>query len=805
MLVLNDFRQAVRPLFKRPWQSVVIFLILTVGIGMGSAFYSAAEAMFLRPLPFDRENRLVSIEEILKTGNKLMDSAPDLDDVREQSRMLVGVAAYQGTRGTILVNGAPEYAEGMTVDRHFFPLLGVSPRIGRGFTAEDQQDGAPLSIILSYRYWQRRFAGDQTVLGKNIILDKGPCTVIGVMPRSFSFPFLDQMEVDFWLPLRTQYMGRYEHDKYGIARLKDGVSLQQAQAEAALIALRIDKARPEDDFSFHLRIYRGVIVEELRPLLLILGGIMVCLLLVVCINVASLLLVEAVRCRKEVEIRFALGGTRWKIARLFLLRALVLAFAGGIAGAGLAGGLIVLLRNLLPAGFPGVDQITLNISLLGFTILVSLGTGIFFGLWPALAATRKLHKLSLNQASQAAQQSVRGRSMQRSRRRLVVLQLAFSSGFLVVMALLAISFYHLLNVDLGIRLDHRLLVSVTPTDPGLKTEGVLQQFYSHIREQLLAIPGVDAVTVSSDAPLTAHGERDFRMKGMPAPKDSREWMADVETVGANYFEELGMAVLKGRSFTDEDRHGGTPVAIVNEAFAKRFFGKVSPLGKQICIPTGDCPWREIVGIVADARDSRIDGPFEPAYFVPFWQAQPGFLSEAAFTVHTPLAPASVLESIRKEVLLESVSRAGVAGPVTMEEMRSRQLAWPRDRMWFLSVSTLLALFLASMGVYGVIAGDVEQRRREIGIRTALGASPQNIAALFQRQMFFMLIPGLVIGLTGAALIVRSTTSMLFGTTPIDPVAYFGAALVLSVVAAMSTALPVRRALRESTAEVLRAE
>jgi putative ABC transport system permease protein len=805
MLALNDLRQAVRAVFKRPWQSMVILLIVALGIGMSSAFYSAAEAMFLRPLPFDHQNRLVSVEERLETGAGHMESYTDLDDLRQQCKLLDGVAVFQGARGIVIANGQPEFAEGMMVDQYFFPLLRVSPVIGRGFTSDDQQKGAPLSIVLSYTFWQRRFTGDQTILGKAVILDKQPYIVIGIMPPSFSFPFVEQVGVDFWISLRTPNMGPREFDKYGIARLRDGVSLPQAEVEASQVALRIHKSRPTESVVFRLRIYREAIVEELRPLLLILGGIMACFLLVVSINIANLLLVEAVRYRHEVEIRFVLGGTRWKIARLFLLRALVLSFAGGVVGASLAAGLVVLIRNLLPAGFPGVDQIALNIPLLWFTALASLGTGMFFGLWPALAATRRLQKLSLNQASQAERQSVAARSMQGSRKRLVILQLAFSSAFLVVTGLLAMSFYRLLNVDLGFRLDQNMIVSVAPTDPDLRTVETLQQFYSQLQEQLLATPGVDAVTVSSDAPLAAHGDRAFRIMGAPPPRDARAWMAYDETVDANYFRILGIALRKGRTFSDEDRKGGALVAIVNESFAKRFFGEVSPLGKHICVDTGECPWREIVGIVADTRDSRIDSPFEPAYYVPFWQAQAGLLSNATFTMHTRASPTPILASIQKGVLVKVAQSAAVTGPITLEEMRSRQLAWPRQRVWFLAAVNLLALLLAALGVYGVIAGSVEQRRREIGIRTALGASPRSITALFRRQMLFMLVPGLFIGLTGAAIAVRYATGMLFATTPINPIAYCGAALVLSAVAAMATTLPVRRALRVSTAEVLRSE
>lgn len=796
--------QVLRPLLKRPWQSAMIVLVIAVGIGMGSAFYSVGVGLLLRPFPFDPEGRLVDVEQTLQpSGDRLMNSQQNLDELGQQSRTLNGVAVYQTDFGSISVNGQAAFAEGISVDHNFFPLLGVSPALGRGFTADDEQPGAPGTIVLSFIYWQRRFAGDPAVLGKRILLDKQPYIVIGVMPESFYFPFPEMTEEDFWVPLQQSQGARGgNYDKLGIARVKAGATVRQAEAEAALIARNISEIYPQKAFTFRLKNYREEVVEGLRPLLLVLAGIMLCVQIVVCINVASLLLVEALRYRKEVEIRFALGGTRWKIARLFLMRALVLAFTGGIAGAGLAYGIVLLIRRLLPAGFPGAEQVAVNTSLLWITVAVALGTGVLFGIWPAFEATRKLHKISLNQTDHATRQSFATLSMRRSRRSLVVLQLAFSSAFLVVAALLGMSLYSLLNVDLGFRLDHRLLVSAVPTDPVLKDEAALRQFYTHIQEQLAAVPGVDAVTVSSNAPLAAHGARGFRLKEEPAPKDERVWMADAETVSLNYFQVLGMTVRRGRSFAEADSDGGAPVAMVNETFARHFFGSVSPLGKHICIPTGSCQWREIIGIVADAHESRVDGPFEPTFYVPFGQAQPGFLSEAAFIVHTRTAPASVVKPIERT--MRELADAPMA-PITLEEMRSRQLMGSRYSVWFIAMVAVLALSLAAMGVYGVVAGDVEQRRREIGIRTALGATPRDIAALFQRQMLFMLVPGLLLGLGLAAMLVRYTTSLLFGITPINPLAYGTAALVLTTVAVVATALPVRRALREPTAETLRAE
>jgi predicted permease len=784
---------------------LLIVFILAMGIGLGSAFYSVAQVLLLRPLPFSGPDQLMDVEEHLqRDGTRVMTSIENLDEMGKLSSTLEGVAAYKEYSGAVTASGQTEYAEGMKVDHHFFPILRVSPALGRGFNSEDDRYGAPGTIILSYTFWQRRFAGDPQILDRNVLLNGQPYAVIGVMPQLFYFPYLDVSREDFWLPFQESPEARQgNYDKYGIARIKSGATLQEAQTEAAQIGRQISLANPRKDFYFRLRSYREVLVEGFGALLYILAGIIVGVQLVVCVNVASLLLVEALRCRKEVEIRYALGGTRWRIAGLFLLRAVALVFAGGITGAGLAVGFVLLTRRLLPAGFPGTERIALDTSVLGLTILASAGTGVFFGLWPALQVTKKLEDLSLNRAGGAAQSSVAARSLRRSRKLLVMLQLASSSAFLVVAALLGMSLYRLLNVDLGIRLDHRLLVSLAPTGLETKPEA-LQQFLLSAENQLLVVPGVADVTVSSDAPLTGHGERGFRIKDALLPKDMRDWQASAETVATNYFQVLGMTVRQGRPFTDDDRQGGRPVAVVNEAFAKRFFGGESPLGKQICISSDNCPWREIVGIVSNARASRVDGPLEPVCYIPFWQAQPGFLNYATLILRSRIPPSSLVRPVQAK-MQELVPGAVRMGPITLEELRSRQLTGARYRVWFLAIIAILALSLAALGVYGVIAGDVERRRREIGVRIALGASPRQIWGLFQSQMFFLLIPGVLLGLAAANVLVRYATSILFGINPVEPLAYVGTALALSFTAVISTALPVRRALRESTADVLRAE
>ena len=804
MIDAADLAKTVRALKHRPLHTLIIISILAVGVGLGTALFSVSDALLLRPLPFDREGRLMDIQQqLLPSGSRLMNSHNNIDELRERSKLFEGVTAYRGAYGDISINGVSGYAQGMAIDHYFFPLLGVAPALGRGFTADDQMGLDSSPIILSYAFWQNRFAGDQSILGKSILFEKRLRTVVGVMPETFNFPFseLATPEEDFWVPLQDKSSSNADYDEYGLAKLRPELTLKQAQAELAALSPQITQTEAaHEPHLFVLIPYRRVMVSDYIPLLSLFIGIVISVLMVVCINVASLLLVDVMRSRKEIEIRFATGATRWQIAKVFLLRSVVLMGSGGLLGVFFAWTIVVIVRKLLPAELPEVNHIFLNVRLLWCATGVTVLTGMVSGVWPALSAVRKLHSVRLNDTGRPAMVD----SLQRSRSYLVVLQLAFSTTFLVVTGLLGVSLYRLLNVRPGFQIDHRLVVMIRPNDSYFSTEE-LRIFYSRVEMNLLSIPGVESVAASFNAPLGAHSLRDFRIKGLPLPKDPREWMAQDDAVEPAYFQELGIAIGSGRYFNEEDRFGGRLVAIVNESFAKRFFGMTNPLGQQICIPSGnDCLWREIVGIASDARDSRIDALPSPTYFVPFSQAPSELANSAAFVVKTTIDPEAVLLTIQRRPS-GLVAPSFSMGAFTLEAMRSRQMTIPTVRVWFLAGVATVALLLAAMGVYGIIAGSVEQRRQEIGIRVALGAAEQSIAALFARRMLFMLIPGLLVGIAGTLLIERYLASILVATSPFDPVAVLGAAVLVSSVATVATIIPIRRALRVNAAEVLRAQ
>lgn len=796
----TDFLQALRSLWKRPLQSMIVAALVSVGVGGSSALYSVQEPLLWRPASYDPTDRLVDIGQRLEpSGAQLMHWHQNLNALRERTTVLDGVSVYKGSYATLATPSGPKYGQGMAVDQYLFPLLGVSPLFGRSFATSDEQIGAPCTIIFSHQLWRRNFAGDPSSVGSKILLDDKVCTVIGVMPQSFSFPLreLAGADADFWVSLQDNPL-RKDFDKYGIGRIKPGRTLKEAQAEAAILSAHLTPGNTGHEKQLIiLQHYRDVIITQYVPMLHLFAGVVACLLLVVCVNTAGLLLVECMRNRKDFEIRFALGGTQWQITRVFLLRVLALALAGALGGTGLAVLFLRLAPKFLADQLPHPDEIVLNIRILCVAGTAALGAGILSGVWPAMALTRKLTDLSPVASAHGASFP----AMARSRRYLVMLQLAVSTALVTVTGFLGISLYRLVNADSGMQLYNRLALVVKVTDYDALRADALRALFSGIQQQLLSTSGVENVAVSSDVPLGPHANRDFRLRDLFPSTASDEWIAQAREVSPNYFRTLGIPMRLGRSFGDEDRAGAKPVAIVNELFAKRFLEGKNPLGTQMCVPSGaECLWREIVGVVANVRDTRVDEPPKPAYFLPFSQAPKEFLSDAVFTLLTVERPMALQKSIRVPGLASHILSTA---PFPLEQIRALQTAGPRTRLPILAVAAILALLLAAMGVYGIVATTVESSRREIGIRMAVGASPQAISSLFVRKMFATLAQGLFIGTYGAALIMRFFNSSVSGISEIGLATYCGAALVVSVAAALATFAAVHRAVGANAAENLR--
>lgn len=788
--------------------SCIIVFFLSIGIGIIGSFYASASAFLIKPFSFDRDDSLFMVYQPMAPGNDLfMVSQPDLINLREQSRTLDGVAAYQESDKILEEMDMQVPVFGIAIDKEFFPLLRAAPALGRGFTSVDEMENSPNVLILSYALWQRQFGGDMEILGKGVLLNQKSYTVIGVMPSNFSFLSESTLTEDIWLPLRSRIGSRENHDKSAIARLKPGASLEQAQAELQLIARNIGRSYPtEKEYSFSLRPFRSVVLGELQTIAWVLGVLAGGMLLIVCVNVAGICLVEAQAARREVELRTALGGTRWQVARPFLLRALLRAGLGGIGGIAVAVLLLRLIRGILPAGLPGVDTLHLDGSLLTFVACTSGVSALVFGAWPAWAVTSKLQRVTLGIGRYDSQRSGVASIMWRSRALLVGLQTAFSGFFLTAAVLLSVSLWKLLAADPGFEQSHRIVLAVQPADQSGREADRTRRYYGDLETKIAAQPGVAAIAITTNPPLGWSVKRDFRVKDMPTPSNPLEWTASSNVISINYLATMRIAIREGRAFSPADRLGAPSVAVVNEIFAHRFFPGQSPVGHYICAGEGtnaECPWREVVGVVADVRDDRLGYPAQPEYYIP-WEQAARIDSTPAFVIQATLPETNMLESLRRSAQ-SSAPRDFVIGPETMIARRERQLAFPRYRMGFAVAAAGLAMFFSTLGLYGLIAASLLQRRHEMGIRLAVGASHRDVGKIFVWQALKWTAPPAVLGTLGAAALVSAFGSMMEGISAANLPAYFASSAALVLAAVLATILPVRRALRSNVMASLRSE
>jgi putative ABC transport system permease protein len=786
--------------------SCLIIFFLSIGIGLTSAFYASASTFLIKPFSFDRENKLFMVYQPLwPSKGAFMVSHPDIIDMRSQSRVLQGVAVYQEADKTIQVMGVNVPLVGIAIDREFFPLLGVAPALGREFIASDEMPGAANVLIISHSLWQRQFGGETTILGKAVLLDHKPYTIIGVMPSSFSFFSENTITEDIWLPLRSGIGPRENHDKSAIARMKPGVSIEQAQVELQVIARNIAKAYPsEKSYSFTLRPFRNVVLGDLKTIAWVLGVLSGGMLLIVCVNVAGVCLIEAQARRKEVELRTALGGSRWQVAPPFLVRALLRAGLGGASGVVVAAFLLRLIRDILPSGLPGMDTLQVDGTLLTFAACTAGASALVFGGWPAWVVTTQLQRIVLGNARSDSRASGIASIMWRSRAALVTLQTLFSAVFLTGAVLLSVGLWKLLAVDPGFEQSRRIVLAIRPSGEPHNDVSAQRRYYNDLEEKIAAHAGVAAIAITTNPPLGWSVKRDFRIKDMPIPQNTLEWTASSNAIANNYLVLMRIGVRAGRAFSSEDRMGSAPVAIVNEAFVQRFFLGRSPLRHYICAGEGsgpECPWREIVGVLADVHNDRLGYPAEPEYYIPWGQAL-HFDSTPSFVIQTALPESAMLESLRQYAQSAAPGDL-VIGPETMTTRRERQLAFPRYRVVFAAAAAGLAIFFSTAGLYGLMSASLLQRRREMGIRLAVGATRRDISMIFIWQAIRWTAPAALLGTLCAAALVFAYGSFIEGISPNYIPAYVGSLVGLGLTAALATLLPVRRALQSDVMTSLR--
>ena len=811
--LLQDIRFGLRMLLKSPSVSIVATIALALGIGANTAIFSVVNAVLLRPLPFPDPDSLVAVFET-DTQRGLIrgsHSYPNFFDLRAQNTVFEHVATYRSGDYIMTGRGEPARLQGAVVTADLFPLLRVQPMLGRVFLPdEDKPTQTGRVVILSHKLFQQRFNGDQSILNQAITLEGIKFTVIGVMPPSFEFPIQNE-PVELWTTIAGDSSGaepvtnqRGAHFLRVIGRLKPGITEEQAQAELTAIAARLEQQYPDTNTHKSLRVDSALkaLVGDVRPALLILLGAVACVLLIACANVANLLLARATSRHKEMAIRAALGASRTRVVRQLLTESILLSLGGGGIGLLLAVWWSDLLVALGKADIPRAIHVGMDWRVLGFTLGVSLLTGLIFGLAPAFHSSKTELVESLKEGARGTSA---GSFANVFRKALVVIELGFAVLLLTGAALLIQSLWRLQNVKSGLQPEN--LLTFNATLPEIKYKSANQsQFFIDLKQRLESTPGVQSA--SSIFPLPLSGDRfsiSFEIEGRPMPPKDHP-SADFFTTGVGYFKTMGIPIIKGRDFDDRDKHGSTPVIIITETFARQYFPNEDPIGKRIhpgisTYENEDSGMKEVVGVVGDVRNRNLSTESKPAYYVPQTQVPFG---QMVTVVKTTGEPRSLISTATKEVAAmdQDVPLFGVK---TMEEYLSASVAAPRFSTTLLSIFAGVALVLTIVGLYGVMSYSVAQRTNEIGIRMALGAQSRDVLLMIVKQGSVLILLGLGIGLVGAYALTRVISSLLFGVTAKDPFTFAAVSGLLAIVALLACYIPALRATKVDPMDALRCE
>ncbi|HXU39700.1 MAG TPA: ABC transporter permease [Blastocatellia bacterium] len=813
-ILLRDMRYGIRMLSKRPGFTAVAIIALALGIGANTAVFSVVNTVLLRPLPFAEPDRLVNLwtTRADRGINKMVASYPDFVDWRDQSNSFEQVAAYSEQDFTLTGGDNPSRLGGMVVSSDLFPLLKAQAAVGRTFSADDDRNGAPLTAVLSHKLWKQRYNGEASVIGSSVTLNSKSYTVIGVMPEGFQFPVQSE-PVELWTTFAYALTAAGEesiaeqrgaHFLHVIARLKPGVHSQTARADVEGVAARLSEKYPDTNTGMGASVNPTSedLVGDVRPALLILMGAVGCVLLIACTNVASLLLARATTRHKEMAIRAALGASRVRVVRQLLTESLVLALAGGAIGLLIALWGTDALVAVSGDELPRAAQIGLDMRVLGFTLLVSLITGVLFGIAPAVYASKTDLNEALKEGGRAGSEGAR---RNRLRGALVTAEVAIAVVLLTGAGLLIQSLWRLQKVDSGI--DTHNVICLEVGLPEVRyTTAQQREFYRQLQTRLSSLPGVVAASASFPLPLTNQGMTlSFETEGRPLPRGDRP-SSSYRSVSLDFFRTLGMRIVKGRDFNEHDDNKGPDVIVINEAFADRYFPGEDPIGKRIkpgiSVETGKSPaWREIVGIVSNTKYRGPKRDFLPEYYVPESQVP---LDSMILTVKTVGDPHGIVGAVRDEVR-DLDKDLPIYNIHTLDDYLSAAVAQPRLFAVLLAIFAGLALALTTIGLYGVMSYSVAQRTHEIGIRMALGARPANVLRLMVMQGMTVAALGIGFGLATALLVTRVMAGLLFGIGTRDPVTFAAIALIIAGVALGACFVPARRATKVDPMVALRYE
>lgn len=794
--ILRDTRYALRQLVHAPAFTIVAVLTLGVGIGATSAIFSVVNGVLLRPLPYPNPDALVRVNEVLQKFGRFSVAPATFLDWRQQNTTFDRLAALNSAGATLIGANGAERISGGAVSWDTFELLQVPPAIGRGFRQDEEAPGKDNVVILSHGAWQRRFGGDRQVLGRSITLSGMPVTVIGVMPAGFTF----MGDVEYWRPLALgANPSRGGHFLGVIGRVKPGVTVQQANAEMKAISERLATQYPDKSAGESAEVIglRDSVVAGIRPALLTLFAAVGVVILIACANVANLLLVRASVRGKEIAIRTALGAGRRRLVLQMLSESVLLALAGGAVGVLIAYLAIVPIQTLSAGSIPRVSDLRIDGAVLAFALVVSLATGILFGLAPAWQASRATIGSVLKEGGRSST-AASGRWL---RSTLLVVEVAMSIVLLVGAVLLLRSFSRLTSVDPGFHPERVLafrvaLPNVTYPEPHQRIA-----FFTKLLEGLDALPEITSAGMTQTLPMRGDYSLSFTIQGQPAPKPNEEHSANYRVISPEYFQALGVPLVRGRTMTERDSETAPKVAIVDQKFVDRYFPDKNPIGQAIDIGNGTDGFFEIVGVVGNVRDASLETNPAATMYVPYRQDP---FSGMWVVARTNGDPAALSAAVRQTV--QAIDRTLPAFAMTpLATAVSDSVAQRRFSMLLLTAFAAIALFLAAVGLYGVVAYTVSQRTQEIGLRMAIGAQRGDVLRLVVGGGMKLALAGVAIGIACALAMSQLVAAMLFEVTPFDPASYSTTAIVLLGVAALACYIPARRATRVDPIVALRQE
>ena len=812
---MTDLRLALRLCLRHPLISLAAIASLALGIGANAAIFTVLNGSVLQPLPYPDSDRVMVVWETQADNGKRFVAPANFLDWRRSTTAFSHLAALDDFSATLSGYGEAQRVRAVSASGNFFEVLGAQARLGRTLMPDDDRAGAPRVAVLTDGLWHRLFGAASDAIGKTLILNSTPHTIVGVLPPDFSMPMISGPEVwmtgDRGIPRSFPFPGditsvRDSHIIAVIGRLAPDVTREQAQAQLTGVMTELAQRHPDTNAGLGVNVMplHEEVVGDVRPLILILQLAVALLLLIACANVAHLLLGQAAGRQAEISLRFAMGAERSRIVRQLLIETLTIAIPGGVAGLALAAIGVRALIAVAPANVPRLSDIHIDGTALAFTLLITALTTLIFGLGPAMQTAR----MSANELSQVASRVAGSRRVRRGQQALVIGELALAQVLLVGAGLLLVSFVHATRIDLGFAAQDRVVAELNLVPDYLQpvgSDGLIDpsrkvRFISRVIETMKGSQGVKAVAASFTAPLTGAPNRGIRIEGDPPFPPDNQPNADFQVITPDYFRALGITLVAGRNFGDTDRANTPAVVIVNQALVDIYFPGRDPIGRVLLF--GGSKRHEIVGVVADARYRSVERAADPTFYLPLEQNDERW-PFLAFTVWTEPSSSQAAAGLLRSAVREADPQQPISRIRSIEEILDDSLAARRFNTWIVGLFAATALLLAAIGTYGVMAFAVTSRTRELGVRAALGATPGDLIAMVLRQGLLLTVCATAIGLTAAVALTRFMASMLFNVAPTDPLTFGLVGAVLGLVAMAATVLPARRAMRVNPTTALR--